>query len=374
MVITTDKIKILFFIQCLSYKGSLGGAEKVLITLVNNMDKSRFDITVQTLFPDPFSASLCKDVKYKYCYPSNNAITELVYRVEAQLGMVYPLYIKDDYDIEVAYLECDATKVIAASTNKKARKIAWVHKDFETGLSDKQRFVRKTEGKYKKFDKVVCVSNKCKQSFDTLFSHRFDSMVIYNAIDENEIRQKADNVTSTIKKRKYTICTVGRFSPQKNYPRLLKTCKKLVREGYDFDLWIIGDGILRPQIEKYIRENDLEAVVTLFGFQSNPYPYMKEADLLICSSDFEGFSTFVAEGVILGKPVFTTECSGMHELLDDYDGGTIVKNNDDAFCSGLREYLRNNKKQEIYVHHAFSLEKLVKANEELFESILTGNA
>ena len=368
-----NKIKILFFIQRLSYKGSLGGAEKVLITLVNNMNKSRFDITVQNLFPDPFSRLISKHVKYKYCYMSNNAVTELLYRVEAELGLVYPLYVKDDYDIEVAYLEYDATKVIAASTNKMAKKIAWVHKDFEKGLTDKQRFVRKTEGKYRKFDKVVCVSDKCKQSFDNLFSQRFESVVIHNAIDEKEIRQKADDMTSIIKKRRYTICTVGRLSQEKNHARLLKTCRRLTSEGFDFDLWIIGDGTQRPQIEKYIREHDLDTVVTLFGFRSNPYPYMKEADLLICSSDYEGFSTFVSEGVILGKPVFTTECSGMHELLDDYAGGTIVKNDDDSFYLGLREYLRNNKKQELYVHEGFSLEKLVKDNEELFESILTCN-
>ena len=137
-------IKILFFIDKFAYNGSIGGAEKVLITLVNHMDPEKFDITVQTLFPDEYSSLLNSNIKYKYCYSKKTSLAYKLFRVEAQLGLVYALHIKDDYDIEVAYLESEATKVMASSTNKKAKKIAWIHCDFDIAVSDKKAFYQKT--------------------------------------------------------------------------------------------------------------------------------------------------------------------------------------------------------------------------------------
>ena len=115
-------IRILFFIEELR----AGGAEKVLCNLVNSMDQSRFDITVQTLWPCDAAAYLKPGIRYRSCYPSNNAACHLLSRAEAALGLTYTLHIKGDYDIEVAYLECGPTKIMAGSTNRNAKKLAWV--------------------------------------------------------------------------------------------------------------------------------------------------------------------------------------------------------------------------------------------------------
>ena len=117
-------IKILFFIERLSYNGVIGGAEKVLITLVNNMDSRKYDITVQTVFLDSFSSLLKEHIHYKYCYRNTNRITTALCRAEVGLGIAYRCHIKSDYDIEVAFLEYGTTKFIAASTNEKAKKAA----------------------------------------------------------------------------------------------------------------------------------------------------------------------------------------------------------------------------------------------------------
>ena len=111
-------IKILFFIETLSG----GGAEKVLQNLVNNMDKEKFDITVQTVWRENPEKYLNKNIKYKYIYPCYSKLNNYKYRLSVLLNTIYPLHIKDNYDIEVAYLECGATKVISTSTNKKAKK------------------------------------------------------------------------------------------------------------------------------------------------------------------------------------------------------------------------------------------------------------
>ena len=366
-------IKILFFIAVLSNNGSSGGAEKVLITLVNHMDPSKFDITVQTLFPDEYASLLNSNIRYKYCYPKKTSLYYNIFRVEAQLGWVYPLHIKDDYDIEVAYLESETTKVMAASTNKNAKKIAWVHCDFDIAIKDKEAFVLKTAKQYSKFDRIACVSEKCKESFCSLFGINPESFVVHNTIDDNEILVNSElQLPYGIIKRKITLCTVGNMTPPKNHIRLLKTVNKLHKEGNDFDLWILGDGQQREQIETFIKDNSMSDYVFLFGFQKNPYPFMKVADVLVCSSDYEGFSTFVTEGLILGKPIVTTDCSGMRELLGNNEFGIVTENSDEGFYLGVKSFLSDQKLSRYYSAKAqergldFHTQKLVQDTEKFF--------
>lgn len=366
-------IKILFFIEKFSYNGSIGGAEKVLITLVNNMDPGKYDITVQTVFPDPFASLLKEHIHYKYCYKNKSRMTTLLYRAEAENGVIYRRCINDDYDIETAFLEFDTTKVIAASTNKRAKKVAWVHCDFNIAVRDKVRFVRKTEKLYKKFDQIVCVSEQCRRSFREIFGGRFDPVVLHNVIDVEEIKRKAaHSLPDCCRKSKTVLCSVGNFSSPKNHLRLLRACKRLRSEGYDFELWLVGDGMLRTEIESYIRDNGLEEAVRLFGFQANPYPFMKAADLLVCSSDYEGYSTFITEGVILQKRILTTDCSGMQDILDKYSAGRIVANSDEAFFKGLVEYFQQQEETAGSTPGItiFSTQQLVKENESFFEALV----
>ncbi len=342
-------IKILFFIDKLTYKGSIGGAEKVLLNLISAMDKEKFDITVQTLYPESLASLLGPKVRYRYCYSVSNNFTQLLYRIESTMGILYQRTVKDDYDVEIAFLESDATKVMAGSTNRKALKLAWVHCDLEVAVNDKEKFVHKTLPWYKKFDKIVCVSEKSKQSFDIIFNRCIKTEVIHNVIDDDEIRLKSNQpLPDGIQKQAFTVLSVGRFFSVKNYLRLLKVTKQLKEEGFDFKVWLVGEGDERPILEKYIKENDLNKTVTLQGYQKNPYPFMKCADLLVCSSNSEGFSTFVSEGIVLGKIIVTTNCSGMNEILGDSEFGLITENTDDAFYEGVRKILLDNDLRNKY--------------------------
>jgi glycosyltransferase involved in cell wall biosynthesis len=147
-------------------------------------------------------------------------------------------------------------------------------------------------------------------------------------------------------------------------------------EGFDFELWILGEGEARPRLESYISENELTQNVKLLGFCNNPYPLIHSADLLVCSSNYEGFSTFVTEGLILGKTVVTTDCSGMDELLGKNEYGIITENNDEAFTDGLRRMLGNPQLLDEYTKKAkargqqFSKERLTHETENLFYNIL----
>ncbi|MBO5461803.1 MAG: glycosyltransferase [Clostridia bacterium] len=363
------KTKILFYIDTLNG----GGAEKVLRTLVNSMDQTKFDITVQTTFQEKAKDFLCNGITYKYCFKKQNAVTDALFRIEAALGLVYSLHIKGDYDVEVAYLECGPTKIISSSTNKKAKKFAWVHCDLRKKSDEPEVFAEKSKPWYEKFDKIVCVSENVRKGFTELYGNSHDSVVIYNTIDDKEIIEKSlAPLPKEIVKKKLTLLMVGRLMPQKNYPRLLKTVKTLLDEGFDFDLWILGEGEDRQKLENYIRDNNLTENIKLLGFQNNPYPFIKSADLLVCSSNYEGFSTFVAEGLVLGKTVVTTDCSGMDELLGNNEYGIITDNNDEAFLNGLRQMLSDTDSLNSYTEKAkhrgqqFSKQILTEQTQNLF--------
>ncbi len=366
-------IKILFFIENLS----AGGAEKVLQNLVNNMDSEKFDITVQTVWKENPEKYLNNNIKYKYIYPYYSKINNYKYRLSALLKTIYPLYIKDDYDIEVAYLECGATKVISTSTNKNAKKIAWVHCDLSKKISNIDKFKRKSANWYKKFHKVVCVSQDVEKSFKSIYGNEFDTEVIYNVIDDYSIREKAKETVKdySFDKKIPTIVSVGRLSTQKRFDRLIQAHKALLDEGFFNKLLIIGEGDEREHLQQIIKASEVQKTVTLLGFKSNPYPYIKKADLLACSSDYEGFSSFVAEGLILGKAIVTTECTGMEELLGNSRYGIITEGSAKALAEAVKKLLSDHGLKEEYERNAsergksFSIEASVKATENFFNLI-----
>lgn len=363
-------IKILFFVDTTL---ASGGAEKVLRTLVNNMDQSKFDITVQTAWPENAEKYLAPDIRYKSLYKKKNRITKFLYRIETMLGLTYRLRMKDDYDIEVAYLENGPTKVLASSTNKNAIKIAWVHCDLCQMVDDPASLSKKAKKWYSKYNKVVCVAESVKESYVSLFGNIPEAVVLHNTVDSNDIIMKGtEPLPWNVRKRKCTFATVGRFYHPKGYDRLLRVHKRLIDEGFDYDLWILGDGPGRTELERFIQENDLEGSVCLHGFQKNPYSFMTNADIVVCSSRYEGFSTVVAEALILGKPVVTTNCSGMYELLGDSEYGMIIENSEQGLYEGMKKMLRDPQLLSYYQAQAqhrgqsFHMRSLVGRTEEFF--------
>lgn len=365
-------IKILFFIDGITG----GGAEKVLRNLVNNMDQSKFKITVQTLEDVDPTQYLAPGIRYKAinrCKTSfGRKLMHYWVRLCAELKWLYPLYIRGDYDIEVAYLECAPTKILAASTNEKAKKVAWLHCDLEKrGMADPD----KARAWYDRYDKIVCVSETVKRSFRKVIGSGTDSCILYNVNDERDILHKAYGFEAD-KPESVTFLTVGRLSHEKGNDRLLDACKMLKDEGFAFSLWLVGDGPERNSLMKQASDLGLDGQVSFLGFQENPYPYMRSADVIVTPSRYEGFSTVVTEAMILGKPVVTTPCSGMDELLGDNEFGLITEDSVEGIYQGMKRMLEDSELRENYAQKAavrgkdFSKDKLVKQTEQFFEELL----
>lgn len=368
--------KILFMIESLNG----GGAEKVLTTLVKNIDKKKYDVTVFVIAKTGIYVNDVEDnCRLLYALDFDNSKKGFFFKIKSKLiysanpATVYKYLIKESYDIEIAFIEGFATKLIANSCNKNSKKIAFVHIDLVnnpwTNIAYKS--IEEERKCYSKFDRVLCVSSSVKDAFDRKYDTK-NSDIQYNPVDENEIIKKSRE-SKVQRQSALQLVTLGRLVPQKGYDRLVKCIKKLKDEGYsNFNIWILGEGEQKELLEDYIKDNCLEDYVSLLGFKSNPYPYLVASDAFICSSRSEGFSTVATEALILNKPIFTVECAGMRELFGDFDCGRIVPNNDESLYELLEFVLNQNdfKKYENALYERanyFKLNKRINEIESLFD-------
>lgn len=316
----------------------------MLTDIVCHLDKTKNDITVCTVTDgDIYEKCIAPVCRYRSFLKTADyraggikqvlfwARIKLIYGLPAKV--VYKHFFRERYDIEIAFIEGFATKIIAASPNSKSKKIAWVHTDLsQNSYADKYYSnLDEQRAAYKRFNRILCVSESVKEAFEQKLFSDASVCVQYNPVDEKYILQQAGEALSVQRPENGLLLgTVGRLEQQKGYPRLLKCAKRLRDEGHRFTLWIIGKGSQQEELEQYVHENDLGDVVKLLGFHKNPYKCLNQCDAFICSSYAEGFSTAATESLILGKPVFTVECAGMQELIGDSHSGVIVPNTDEA--------------------------------------------
>jgi len=331
-----------------------GGAERILQVVLNNIDRQRYDITLINHREEKIVSELYpSDIRYKNILRNaktkNSGAGRFWCKIYNKINLtIYDnfsprifrrLYLRDKFDVEIAFIEGYATRIVSGGNS--CKKIAWVHIDLKLNPWTNIAFRSQKEQArcYSAFDKVISVSQSVKKSVEELFSCK--SIVIYNPIDADKIRRMSSQVAVKRGKRPLLFVSAGRLVPQKGYDRLIPIAGKLTAEGFKFRLWIIGKGTEKEYLERQISKWELENIVTLLGYQSNPYPYIAAGDVFVCSSRSEGYSTVVTEALILGLPVITTLCAGMKELLDDNKYGIIVENEDLALLDGMRKILKN---------------------------------
>ena len=344
------KKKVLFVIESLSG----GGAEKVLTTIVKNIDKTKFDITVLTIV----KTGIYVEEIEKYCtlismlpeYEKlTNPIAKMKYKVDYKkiykedCAKIYKKYVKNVYDVEIAFVEGFVTKLVANSTNKYSKKYAWIHTDMIKNNHADDNYSNFEEHKkiYSKFDTIFAVSEYVKEVFIEKFGNEFKekTKIQYNPVDSQEIEKLAQKPINDQYEKQVKFIAIGRFVEAKGFDRLVFSAYKLHKEGYEFEVWILGQGEEKNDIGQYIKENQMQDYFKLKGFQENPYPYIQAADALICSSRAEGFSTVATEALILNKPIFTTDCSGMRELFGEYQCGIICENSENGIYDMLHNVL-----------------------------------
>ena len=368
--------KILFFIPNLMH----GGAEKVLVNLVNNLDKDKYDITLQTIFDVGVNKQyLNKNIEYRYVFKKLFRGSTTIFKLFSP-EFLYKHLIKDEYDIVVSYLEGPTARIISGCSYN-SKKICWIH----TGMDDEKVFnkgfrnFKEAESVYNSFDKIICVSKSVEEKFLKMLNIKnLNAKVLYNINETDQIILKSHEDMKNIEldKKIINICSVGKITENKGYYRLAKVQKRLIGEGLKSHIYIIGSGEDEEKINSFIKKNNLKDAYTLLGFQKNPYKYVSKCDLFICSSYREGFSTAVTESLVIGIPVVSTLCSGAQELLGyNNEYGLVVENSEEGIYEGIKKLLEDRELLAYYKEKAsergsfFSKEKTVKAVEDMIDSL-----
>lgn len=366
---------ILFLIHDLGH----GGAEKVLVNLVNNMDRSKFDISVTVLFGGGVNEQFLQpDIHFRAVFPreipGNSHIMKLF--TPSQL---HRMCVREHYDIEVSYLEGPSARVISGCPDSNTKLVSWVHveqHDMKT-LSRSFRSEKEARHCYGRFDQTVCVSEYVMNDFCSILDFQKPCKVLYNTVESDKILAWASDDALEIKNNGcVSIVAVGTLKESKGYDRMLRIIKRLCDEAYPVRFYILGEGPQRQELERYVRDADLTDVVKFLGYSTNPYKYVSKCDLFICASFAEGFSTAATESLIVGTPVCTVEVSGMKEMLgENNEWGIVTKNDEEALYQGIKGLLddpmrlANYKEKATQRGKTFSTQNTVKAVEEMILSL-----
>lgn len=360
--------KIVFGITSLG----IGGAERVLVDIVNRL-QNEYDITIFTLYGNgEFEKELHSNVKiirlFDCSYEEMSSLKRKIIPIYVLKSgkSIYNKYINGKFDTEIAFLEGPITRIF--QYGKANKKIVWVHNDIARvfGNDLKAKLKLKLDKKiYSKYDKIVFVSNDNKISFNRLYDIKNieeKEEVVYNYIDKARIIEKASLEVGQedIDKSVPSILTVARLVEQKGIDRLVNVHKKLIDEGINHNIYVIGDGPEKERLERQIKVLKVQNTFRLMGKKANPYPYIKEADFFALLSKFEGYGMVIDEAKILNKNIIITNTAAK-EAVENYSRKIILENNEDAIFEGLKQVLQGN--------FSFGEDKVEYDNEFLIDKI-----
>lgn len=225
--------------------------------------------------------------------------------------------IKGSYDLAIAYFGMNAKCVLTTLECINARRyVAFIHGDHPF----KPEELSTMESIYRRFDRIFSVSDATRQKFISDFPGcALIADIFYNIMDVEQIKRKS-NETLYIdifnNKSILHIVTVGRVSPEKGQQMIPDVAMKLSQAGFDFVWHVVGDGNDYKKLCEMIRERKLSDHVILHGNASNPYPYIKAADIYVQPSYTEGYCLTIIEAAILGRPIVATKVGGTWEHFD----------------------------------------------------------
>ncbi|MFJ7827542.1 glycosyltransferase [Psychrobacillus sp. NPDC096623] len=349
-----------------------GGVEKVMMNLVNHLPIDKYKITILTNnYEQKFYDSYDETVDYWYINKKLIKGTSILVRAcnkvlrKINNGKIKRLIKEEQFDIVIAIKEGPCMHFI--SDLDAPKKIAWVHTDYDVLHWTKGFFKEGQElNVMKKFNYIVCVSNKVKESVIKNVGDLGNLIFRANPLDEKYIQEKSkeeaiiDNLDHSP-----LFMSVGRLCKEKGFDMLLNVCQKLNINNYKYSLYIIGDGEYRELLENYIDQNQLNNV-KLLGLKNNPYKYLKHADWFISASRAEGYALVTQEAAILGIPIIATDCSGVKELLgEDNKYGIVTEINEDSIYTAMAEVIENKNMQTYYKEKIIERSKIISISQRM---------
>ena len=332
-----------------------GGVENVLQTLISELVAKGHDITVL--------ASPEKNIEIKRACLQNvrcirrwiwkkpvprYSLTWLANRIVFHIFSIFTFVrlLSKRYDVAIAIKEGPCMKDILRF--RAERYFAWVHVDYNYMHWTKGYFHSDQEelSCMRHYDRVVCVSHAAQKAVVDTIGDPGNLCVRYNPIHTSRIIEQSFLPCELTKPQdRPLLVSVGRLAPPKNYRLLLRACMRLSRR-IPFSLWIVGDGPEREELEYYVQQEGLD-FVRFLGQQSNPYPFMRQADIYVSSSTWESYGLAIQEALVLGLPVVSVACPAVEEVFDRRFG-ILTNNTEDALAMGLEQMLQSTELRKSF--------------------------
>lgn len=381
-----------------------GGAEKSLISLLNNLDYHKYNVDLLLIKRGGvFEKFLPKEVnileqpeyfkflsnnkgvslKNKLIYLSYRLNTTIKLRInnikKNQIHSEQVVYnsiknilnpLDKEYDLAVAYSQGFPTYFVSEKVKAK-KKLAWINCNYV-----KTKYDKDLDNKfYNNIDKIIVVSKFIYDSMSKMkYNYERKMKIILDIVDPKLIDNMAyNNEAIEFKNIKETkILTVGRLAEVKGYDLVIKVASLLKKDNYKFKWFIIGEGPERQMIESLIMEYDLKDYVVLLGAKSNPYPYMKNCNIYVQTSRKEGFGLTVIEAKILQKVIVSTDFDTIYELITNNFDGVIANKNEKSIYLNVKKLLDDRNYFNKIQKNVKSLEKYssIKEINKFYEEIV----
>ena len=377
--------KILFAAHSLE----LGGIETALITLLEELAKKEYEITLvlekkEGIFLDTLNPKI---KVIEYC-PSNQKIVPIRKAINMFKQLKFKLKYKNKFDFAAAYATYSLSNGFVARTASENSAL-WVHLDYLTQNNNNEELTKNyyKELRCEEFKQIIFVSEEARENFLKLFPDcKEKAIYCNNLIDGEKILKKAEepiieSEKGTVKQQKdtdnlranvvepeqkiITFLNVGRHDEkQKQLSKLIQVAEMLKQDGYKFKILFVGDGQDTNLYKEMVKNKKLEDTITFLGKKKNPYPYYKKSDCVVLTSDYEGYPVVFLESMILKKPIITTNVSDYKTIEGKY--GQVTTKEIDSIYKAMKSFIENGFEIKEEFDYKKYNEEIIQKLEKIF--------
>ncbi|UYI79860.1 MAG: glycosyltransferase [Fusobacterium varium] len=357
------KKKIVFILPSLNS----GGAEKVIVSLCNNLNYEKFEIVLVVLNKEGIFKKQLKD-SYKTidlkCPRVRNIFfkirkiiyeekPDIVFTTLGHLNLFFGIF-RWTFSKKIKFIGREATVVSEHYKGKKIKNIIFrvLYRLF-----------------YSNLDNVIAQCDYMKSDLIKNFKVNSEKIkVINNPLDIDGIRILSEKEAEKLLGEKILL-TIGRLNKVKQHKIMIELFSKLDFQK-DYKLYIMGEGEEKENILKFIREKKLENCVVLLGKKNNPFSYIKQANIFLLTSKYEGFPNVALEAMALNIPVLSFKSpGGILEILKEGENGYFI--NRDNFKEKLELAFKLDKDQIGKTVEKYRISKIIKEYEDFFMELNT---
>lgn len=290
---------------------NIGGIQKSLINLLNNLDYSEYSVDLFVFQSDGvWRDRIPEEVTVKILKPMKESLKFIPFDVALSAADYSFEDISENYDLAVDFNSYQPWTAVCAISIPANKRVMWVHNDIKIKYKEEWKYrvlFNAMKGKYKYFEEFACVSDAIIQPFIELTGQNDkEYFTIPNYVDADEILNKSHQSVDDAKfdEKCFNICAVGRLCHQKGFDIMIDTFAKAVNERDDLRLYIIGEGEEQSSIVKQIERLNMQKYISVLGRKENPYAYMNRCDAFISTSRYEGQGINILEAKVLGLQIF----------------------------------------------------------------------